>query len=65
MAGWEAGGHYTRGYWGELNHFARAVLGEVGPSPTLADGVAAMRLIEAIMQSVASGQPVTVGEVTG
>jgi len=61
MAGWEAGGHYTRGYWGELSHFARAVLGQVEPTPTLADGVAAMALIEAILQSVESGQPVSVG----
>jgi len=58
MAGWAAGGHYTRGYWGELRHFARAILGQVAPIATLDDGVAAMRLIDAIVQSAASGQPV-------
>ena len=59
MAGWAAGGHYTRGYWGELNHFARAVLGQVPPGPTLDDGVEAMRLIEKIVESAATGQPVS------
>ena len=56
-AGWEAGGHYTRGYWGELSHFARAVLGQAGPVATLDDGVAAMAFIEAVMESLGSGQP--------
>ena len=57
QAGWAAGGHYTRGYWGELSHFARAVLGLVKPAPTLEDGVEAMRLIDRIMGSIGSGQP--------
>jgi predicted dehydrogenase len=30
----------------------------VEPTPTLADGLAAVRLIEAILQSAASGRPV-------
>ena len=60
LAGWPSGGHYTRGYWGELNHFARAVLGQVEPTPTLDDGVAAMQMVDAIMESVASGRPVVV-----
>lgn len=64
MAGWASGGHYTRGYWGELNHFARAVLGEVAPSPTLEDGVEAMRLIDAIIESVESGRSVTLRAAT-
>lgn len=55
MAGWWAGGHYTRGYWGELSHFARACLGLVEPSPTLDDGVEAMRFIEAVMTSLREG----------
>ena len=58
MAGWAAGGHYTRGYWGEMQHFARAILGQVQPVATLDDGVEAMRLIDAIMESAATGQPV-------
>lgn len=60
MAGWASGGHYTRGYWGELERFAKAVLGHVAPTPTLEDGVMAMQLIERIMESVANGQPVRV-----
>ena len=60
MAGWAAGGHYTRGYWGELSHFARAALGQVAPTPTLDDGVEAMRLIDAILLSAQSGQAVRV-----
>lgn len=59
MAGWAAGSHYTRGYWGELNHFARAVLGRVAPGPALDDGVEAMRLIEKIVESATTGQPVS------
>ena len=58
LAGWAAGGHYTRGYWGELDRFARAVLGQTPPTPTLDDGVAAMRLIDGIMESVRGGAPV-------
>jgi myo-inositol 2-dehydrogenase/D-chiro-inositol 1-dehydrogenase len=49
MAGWSPSGHYTRGYWGELNHFAQAVLGRVAPTPNLDDGVEALRLIEAML----------------
>jgi len=60
MAGWAAGGHYTRGYWGELSHFAKAVLGQVEPQATLEDGLAAMRLIDAIMLSSESGEPVSI-----
>jgi predicted dehydrogenase len=60
MAGWAAGGHYTRGYWGELNHFAKAVLGQVEPTPTLQDGVEAVRLIEKMLESIECGQEVTV-----
>lgn len=63
MAGWAAGGHYTRGYWGELSHFARAVLGQVAPTPTLDDGVEAMRLIEAILLSLETGQAVKVADL--
>ncbi len=58
MAQWAAGGHYTRGYWGELSHFARAVLGMVEPTATLQDGIEAIRLIDGIVDSVECGQPV-------
>jgi predicted dehydrogenase len=59
MAGWGSGGHYTRGYWGELSQFAKALLGEVKPTPTLEDGVAAVRLIHAMLDSAAAnGAPV-------
>jgi len=59
MAGWEAGGHYTRGYWGELSRFARAVCGLDAPGPTLEDAVAAMSLIDAIMGSAEQSRPVS------
>ena len=65
MAGWWAGGHYTRGYWGELNHFARACLGLEEPSPSLYDGLEAMRFIEAVMISVRNGgRSVCLDEIT-
>jgi len=51
MAGWAPSGHYTRGYWGELSQFARALLKQVPPGPTLEDGVAAMTLIDRIIES--------------
>ena len=57
MAGWHAGGHYTRGYWGELNHFAQAVLGKVKPTSDLNDGVSAMKIIDSIMISAESREP--------
>jgi predicted dehydrogenase len=63
LSGWFSGGHYTRGYWGELSHFARAVLGQVEPEATLEDGAEDMRIIEAIMRSIDSGQPVVVADV--
>ncbi|MCL4505072.1 MAG: Gfo/Idh/MocA family oxidoreductase [Chloroflexi bacterium] len=61
MAGWASGGHYTRGYWGELNHFARAVMGQVQPGPTLEDAAQAIELIEAIERSIATGTEVQLG----
>jgi myo-inositol 2-dehydrogenase/D-chiro-inositol 1-dehydrogenase len=60
MAGWASGGHYTRGYCGELDHFAKAVIGKAKPIATLEDGVQAVRIIDAIMDSIASNKPVLV-----
>lgn len=57
LSGWTAGGHYTRGYHGELEHFARAVLGQADPVATLADDHKALQLIEAILQSTETSQP--------
>ncbi|HOS44560.1 MAG TPA: Gfo/Idh/MocA family oxidoreductase, partial [Armatimonadota bacterium] len=62
MAGWAAGGHYTRGYWGELQHFARAVLGQAPPLATLDDGIAALRIIDAILDSAETGRPVALAQ---
>jgi len=65
MAGWWAGSHYTRGYWGELSHFARACLGKVQPEPTLHDGLEAMRLIKTIIISIREGgRPVRPDDIT-
>jgi predicted dehydrogenase len=61
MAGWAAGGHYQRGYWGELSRFARACLGMEEPSPTLDDGARAIRLIEAMLESTVTRREVVIG----
>jgi myo-inositol 2-dehydrogenase/D-chiro-inositol 1-dehydrogenase len=61
MAGWAAGGHYQRGYWGELSRFARACLGLEEPSPTLDDGAHAIRLIEAMLESTVTRREVVIG----
>jgi len=58
MAGWHAGGHSQRGYWGELSHFAQACLGQIAPTPTLDDGARAVQLIEAIVESARTGKEV-------
>jgi predicted dehydrogenase len=60
MAGWTAGGHYQRGYWGELSRFARAIMGIESPSPSLEDGVRNIRLIEAMLESAQSGREVQI-----
>jgi myo-inositol 2-dehydrogenase/D-chiro-inositol 1-dehydrogenase len=64
LSGWFSSGHHTKGYWGELNHFARAVLGEVEPVATLEDGAQDMRIIEAIMLSLDTGGEVVVASVS-
>jgi myo-inositol 2-dehydrogenase/D-chiro-inositol 1-dehydrogenase len=63
MAGWTAGGHYQRGYWGELSRFARACLELESPSPTLVDGAVNIRLIEAMLESAKLGLEVKVSSV--
>jgi myo-inositol 2-dehydrogenase/D-chiro-inositol 1-dehydrogenase len=64
LSGWFSSGHHTKGYWGELNHFVQAVLGRVEPVATLADGAEDLRIIEAILLSLATGASVKVAEVT-
>jgi predicted dehydrogenase len=51
MAGWWAGSHYTRGYWGELAHFAKACVAQAEPGPTLEDARKALRFIECSLTS--------------
>ncbi len=58
MAGWAAGVHYQRGYWGELSRFARACLGLEAPSPDLHDALQNIRLIEVMLESAATGREV-------
>jgi hypothetical protein len=60
MAGWAAGGHYQRGYWGELSRFARACLGLEPPTPSLEDGARNIRLIEGMLESTRSGREVII-----
>ena len=64
LSAWWSHGLYTKGYWGELSHFARAVLGLVEPTATLPDAAETMRVIEAIMLSIQTKQAVTVADVT-
>jgi myo-inositol 2-dehydrogenase/D-chiro-inositol 1-dehydrogenase len=64
MSHWPAGGHYTRGYCGQLEHFVRAVLGAVDPQSTLADGVEAMRIIDGILRSVEEGREIRMTDIT-
>jgi len=63
-SGWWPSGHYTRGYWGEMSHFARACQGVVEPAPTLDDSVETMRVVQAIMLSLETSQPVCLRDVT-
>ena len=63
LSSWWSSGHYTKGYWGELDHFAKAVQGEVGPVATLEDGAENMRIIEAILRSVETGEAVRVQDL--
>ncbi|MGQ9730246.1 MAG: Gfo/Idh/MocA family protein [Candidatus Zipacnadales bacterium] len=63
LSSWWSSGHYTKGYWGELNHFVQTVLGNVEPRATLEDGAQDMRIIEAILLSVERGEPVTLADV--
>jgi predicted dehydrogenase len=58
MAGWAAGGHYQRGYWGELSRFTRACLELEEPSPNLEDGLQNIRLIEAMLESAETGREI-------
>ncbi len=60
MAGWWAGSHYTRGYWGELDHFAKACREQVEPTPTLEDGLKALHFIDCSLASAErGGEPVS------
>ena len=47
---------YLIGYQGELEHFARSVLEGKEPSSSLKDGVEALRIAEAIWESVTTGK---------
>ena len=45
-----------KGYHGLLAAFLRAVTGEANDAPDIADGVRAMRVLEAVVRSMASGR---------
>ncbi|NLN19837.1 MAG: Gfo/Idh/MocA family oxidoreductase [Firmicutes bacterium] len=47
------------GYYGELRHFARCVLGKESPRSTLLDGAKSLQMAEAIWQSSQSQKPVS------
>lgn len=46
-----------KGYYALLAEFVRAASGEAAEAPTIADGVRAMRVLEAVARSMASGAP--------
>jgi predicted dehydrogenase len=52
-------GNDDYGYQGELQHFARCVLGTEAPRSTLLDGAKCLQMAEAIWQSAQSRQPVS------
>jgi len=56
-----SGGDFRISYVEEWRHFARVVRGEVAPSPTLADGRAALEIALAAAESADSGASVRVG----
>jgi predicted dehydrogenase len=49
------------GYLQELQHFAAALLAGEQPRASLADSVANMRILEAVIESNANGEPVALG----
>ena len=53
-----APGYQGRGYVEELEHFARSILADKQPVASLEDGYQAMRVLEAIAQSVETGATV-------
>lgn len=61
--GWTAAGSNRsarmQGYAGEIDHFFQCLDAGTMPSPNLRDGVAVLRLIEAIQQSIRTDQRVT------
>lgn len=57
-----ADGHFFRR---QVEGFARAAQGHETQAATLADGVASVKVMAAIRQSVATGQPVDVASATG
>ncbi len=63
--GWSYAGHLRPGYMEELVAFARAIR-EGGPaSGSLDDGAAALRICEAILESVRTGRAVAPGQAPG
>jgi predicted dehydrogenase len=61
--GWSYAGHLRPGYLEELVAFARAIREDVPASPSLDDAAAALRVCEAILESVRTGTTVTPGQV--
>jgi predicted dehydrogenase len=56
-----SGGDFRISYVEQWRHFARAVRGEIEPSPTLADGRAALEIALAAAHSADSGSSVRIG----
>lgn len=60
--GWSYAGHLRPGYMEELVAFARAIRDGQPASASLADGAAALRACEAILESVRTGRSVAPGQ---
>ena len=58
------GGDFRVGYEKQWRHFADATSRGVAPSPTLADGRAALEIAVAAAESADSGSPVRIGAAT-
>jgi myo-inositol 2-dehydrogenase/D-chiro-inositol 1-dehydrogenase len=52
---------YTEAYAAEIDHFVESVLNRTPPTPSFADGVAALKLAEAAGESLRSGRAISLG----
>ncbi len=56
----ECQSRYLRGYYGEIEHFIRSITENREPRPNIEDGYKALRIAEAVWESVNKGVPIEV-----